>query len=136
MILKKTLDDFKKFALKGSVVDLAVGVIIGSAFGKVVSALVDGVLTPPLGLLIGGVDFSKLRLVLKGGPEEVAINYGVFLQAVVNFLIVAWALFLLIKLVHRLRSEFESTPEATPATPPAPPEDVLLLREIRDALKK
>jgi large conductance mechanosensitive channel len=124
-------EDFKKFALKGNMIDLAVGVIIGAAFGKVVGSLVDNILTPPLGLLIGGVDFSNLRLVLKSaadGHAEVAISYGVFLQTAINFLIVAWALFVLIKLISRMQRE----------QPPAiaTPEDVLLLREIRDSLRK
>lgn len=132
--MKKLLEDFKKFALKGNVVDLAVAVIIGGAFGKVVSSLVDGILTPPLGLLIGGVDFSKLRLVLKEAPNEVALNYGLFLQAAINFLIVAWALFLLVKIMHNLH--FRKQQEEAAAPPPPPPEDIVLLREIRDALKK
>jgi large conductance mechanosensitive channel len=133
--MKKMFQEFKTFALKGSVVDLAVGVIIGAAFGKVVSALVDNVLMPPLGLLIGGVDFSNLKIVLKAAAEgqpEVAISYGLFLQTIVTFLIVAWALFMLIQLMNRLYRE----EKAAPPPPPATPEDVLLLREIRDALKK
>ena len=124
-------EEFKKFALKGNVVDLAVGVIIGGAFGKVVSALVDNVLTPPLGLLIGGMDFSHLRLVLlaaKDGQAEVSVGYGLFLQALVNFMIVAWSLFVFIKLMNKLHLEAISNTTT--------PEDVLLLREIRDELKK
>lgn len=125
--------DFKAFALKGNVIDLAVGVIIGAAFGKLVSSLVDNILTPPLGLLIGGVDFSRLRLVLTSpGPEEVAISYGLFLQAVVNFLIVAAALFGLIKVLSRMYGA--KKPEPPP--PVQTPEEVLLLREIRDRLTK
>jgi large conductance mechanosensitive channel len=125
------IQEFKKFALKGNVVDLAVGVIIGGAFGKIVSSLVDNVLMPPLGLLIGGVDFSQLKLVLQSatdGKAEVVIGYGLFIQNVVNFVIVAWALFLVVKAMNRLYEE--------PKAPPATPEDVLLLREIRDSLKK
>lgn len=125
------LQEFKKFALKGNVVDLAVGVIIGGAFGKIVSSLVDNVLMPPLGLLIGGVDFSQLKLVLQvaaDGKPEVVIGYGLFLQHLVNFIIVAWALFILVKGMNRLYEE--------PKAPAATPEDVLLLREIRDSLKK
>lgn len=127
-------NEFKKFALKGNVVDLAVGVIIGAAFGKVVSNLVDNILTPPLGLMIGGVDFSRLRLVLKAATEnhvEVALNYGLFLQAIINFLIVAWALFLIVKLMNKLQHQ-----EKVATPPPATPEDILLLRDIRDSLKK
>jgi len=127
----RVIQEFKTFALKGNVVDLAVGVIIGAAFGKIVGALVDQVLMPPLGLLIGGVDFSQLKIVLKTNPE-VAIGYGVLLQSTLNFLIVAWALFVVIRLMNRLNSQRTSAPTATPT---APPEDILLLREIRDALK-
>lgn len=126
--MKQIWIDFKAFAMKGNMIDLAVGVIIGAAFGKVVNSLVENILMPPLGLLIGGVDFSQLKIVLKEAPSEVAIGYGVFIQNVVNFLIVAWALFLLIKLMMRLHLEQKAKPTPTP-------EDVLLLREIRDSLK-
>jgi large conductance mechanosensitive channel len=124
-------EEFKRFALKGNVVDLAVGVIIGAAFGKIVASLVDNIIMPPLGLLIGGVDFSQLKFVLKAaenGQGEVAIGYGLFIQTIVNFLIVAWALFTIIKLMNELARK----PQPASATP----EDVLLLREIRDSLKK
>lgn len=127
------LQEFKTFAMKGNVVDLAVGVIIGGAFGKIVAALVDQILMPPIGMAIGGVDFSQLKLVIQAaaadGKGEVAIGYGVFVQAVVNFLIIAWALFMVIKAMNKLQK---------PAAPPAAvtPEDIVLLREIRDALKK
>lgn len=123
--------EFKKFALKGNVVDLAVGVIIGGAFGKIVSALVDNVLMPPLGLLVGGMDFSQLKFVLQAAAEgkpEVTIGYGLFLQNVVNFVIIAWSLFLVVKAMNRIYEE--------PKAPAATPEDILLLREIRDSLKK
>lgn len=128
------VQEFKSFAMKGNVVDLAVGVIIGGAFGKIVSSLVENVLMPPIGLMIGGVDFTQLKLVLqpaREGLNEVAIGYGVFLQNILNFLIIAWALFLVIKLMNRLEGR---NPNA-PAAPPPPTEDVLLLREIRDSLK-
>ncbi len=127
------IQEFKTFAMKGNVVDLAVGVIIGGAFGKIVSALVDQIIMPPIGMLIGGMDFSQLKLILQAagadGKGEVALGYGVFVQAVVNFLIIAWALFMVIKTMNKLQK------------PPAPaaavtPEDIVLLREIRDALKK
>lgn len=125
------LQEFKNFALKGSVVDLAVGVIIGAAFGKIVASLVENILMPPLGLLVGGVDFSQLKIVLQSagadGKGEVAIGYGVFLQNTVNFLIIAWALFIVIRMMNRLK--------LNPGPAAATPEDVLLLREIRDALK-
>ena len=129
------MKEFKEFALKGSVVDLAVGVIIGGAFGKIVSSLVENILMPPLGLLIGGVDFTQLKLVLKAagadGKGEVAIGYGMFLQNSLNFMIVALALFFMIQAMNRLRVHHE----AAPAAPAPPPEDVLLLREIRDSLR-
>jgi large conductance mechanosensitive channel len=126
------LKEFKEFAMRGNVVDLAVGVIIGAAFGKIVSSLVDNIIMPPIGLVIGGVDFSQLRLILKAaGPDgkgEVAIGYGLFLQNTVNFLIIAWALFIVIQAMHRLQHKPETAP------PAATPEDVALLREIRDLL--
>lgn len=127
------LKEFRDFAMKGNVVDLAVGVIIGGAFGKIVTSLVDNILMPPLGLVIGGVDFSELKLILKAagadGKGEVAIGYGWFIQNTVNFVIIAWALFVVIQAMNRLRAK----PEAPP--PASTPEDVLLLREIRDALR-
>ena len=130
----KVMQEFRQFALKGSVVDLAVGVIVGAAFGKIVSSLVENILMPPLGLLIGGVDFSQLRFVIKAaGPDgkgEVSIGYGVFLQNTVNFLIIAWALFIVIQAVNRLRVKHEAPPP-----PPLPSEEVLLLRDIRDSLR-
>lgn len=125
------MSDFRDFAMKGSVVDLAVGVIIGNAFGKVVSTLVDKILMPPLGYLIGGVDFSNFRIVLGlpdiAGKDEVAIHYGEFIQASVNFLIIAFCMFLVIRLMARLHLSSRPAP---------PPEQTLLLREIRDLLKK
>lgn len=128
------LQEFKTFAMKGNVVDLAVGVIIGGAFGKIVAALVDQILMPPIGLAIGGMDFSQLKLIIAqagaDGKGEVAIGYGIFVQAVVNFMIIAWALFMVIKAMNRLQKP------APPAGPAPTPEDVLLLREIRDSLRK
>jgi large conductance mechanosensitive channel len=131
------IQEFKQFAVKGNIMDLAIAVIIGGAFGKIVSALVDKILMPPIGYLVGGVDFSRLRLVLQvpggpGGKEEVAIGYGEFLQASFNFLIIAWAMFMVFKLVSRL----QLTTPPPPAAPAPPSEEVLLLREIRDSLKK
>jgi large conductance mechanosensitive channel len=129
--------EFKEFAIKGNVVDLAVGVIVGGAFGKVVSAMVEKILMPPLGLLIGGMDFSQLRLILKAagadGKGEVAIGYGELIQTLINFLIVAWCLFIVIKAMNAMKRE---APPQAAAAPPPPSEDVLLLREIRDLLKK
>ena len=131
------MTEFKEFAMRGNVIDLAVGVVIGASFGKIVSALVDKVIMPPLGLLIGGVDFAKLGIVLKeasidaAGKEvpAVVLAYGEFINALVQFMIVAFAIFLVVKAINR----FHKKPEPAPA---ATPEDVLLLREIRDSLKK
>ena len=131
------ISEFKEFAMRGNVIDLAVGVVIGAAFGKIVTALVDKVIMPPIGLLIGGVDFSRLSIVLKeatvdaAGKEvpAVVLAYGEFINAVIQFIIVAFAIFLVVKAINRMRKPAEEAPAATP-------EDVLLLREIRDALKK
>lgn len=137
--------EFREFAVKGNVVDMAVGIIIGGAFGTIVKSLVSDVLMPPLGLLLGGVDFTDLFWVLKGEGEfntlseataagAVTLNYGVFINNVVSFLIVAFAVFMLVKTINRLkRDEAKEAPAPAPA---APPEDILLLREIRDSLKK
>ena len=131
--------EFKEFALKGNFVDLAVGVIIGGAFGKVVQALVEKIFMPPLGFLIGGVDFTELSIVLKeavaGGPPAVVIGYGEFIQVLIQFLIVAWALFLVIKGMNALKKQEAKKDSPQPVVPPLPPEDVQLLREIRDLLK-
>ncbi|MBX3020917.1 MAG: large-conductance mechanosensitive channel protein MscL [Bdellovibrionales bacterium] len=121
-------NEFKAFALKGNVVDLAAAVILGAAVNKVVNALVENILMPPLGWLIGGVDFSKLSINLPAGDQVVPITYGVFVQAVVNFIIVAWALFMIIKVLNRLHLHSDAKPPTS--------EEVLLLREIRDSLKK
>lgn len=135
------LKEFKEFAVRGNVVDMAVGIIIGGAFGTIVSSLVSDVLMPPIGLLMGGVDFSEIFLVLKGdGPfatlaeataaGAVTINVGVFANHLISFLIVAFAVFMLVKGINRLRRQQVEEP----AAPTAPPEDILLLREIRDSL--
>jgi len=129
------LKEFREFAVKGNVVDMAVGIIIGAAFGKIVSSLVSDVVTPPLGYLIGGVDFTKLAYTLPGmleGQQAVTIRYGVFVQALFDFVIVAFAIFMLIKLINRLRRK----QEAEPAAPAAPPRQEVLLEEIRDLLKQ
>lgn len=138
------LKEFKAFAMRGNVVDMAVGIIIGAAFGSIVKSLVDDVIMPPIGLLLGNVDFSELFFVLKAGATAepyatlaaareagaVTLNYGLFVNALVSFIIVAFAVFLLVRTINRLKAA------EPPAPPPATPEDVLLLREIRDALKK
>jgi len=127
------LQEFKKFAMRGNVIDLAVGVVIGAAFGKIVSSLVDQVIMPPIGLATGGVDFSRLKWVLKPADPatktaEVAIQYGAFLNTVITFLIIAFVIFLLVKAINRLAPK----PEDQPAVQPP---DVVLLTEIRDLLK-
>lgn len=126
------LQEFKKFAMKGDVVDMAVGIIIGAAFGKIVSSLVTDVIMPPIGLLLGGIDFTHLAITLKqatDATEAVTINYGIFINTVIDFTIIAFAIFMVIKQINRLKKEEEVKPSG-------PSEDVLLLREIRDALKK
>ena len=121
--------------MKGNVVDMAVGIIIGAAFGKIVSSVVNDIIMPPIGLLVGGVNFYDLKLVMKAATEAlpaVAWNYGNFLQVIFDFLIVAFSVFLLIKAMNSARKKVE----AAPAPPPAPPKQEILLAEIRDLLKK
>lgn len=128
------IKEFKEFAVKGNVVDMAVGIIIGVAFGKIVSSFVADVLMPPIGLLIGGVDFSNLVVTLKAaeeGIEAVTLRYGLFLQAVLDFIIVAFAVFMAVKALNNLRKKEAETP----AAPPAPSAQEQLLMEIRDLLK-
>lgn len=128
------LKEFKTFAMKGNVIDMAVGIIIGAAFGKIVSSFVNNVLMPPLGILIGGVDFTNLAIVLKeavGETPAVTLSYGIFIQTVVDFLIIAFAIFLTIKAMNTLKKK----EEAAPAAPPAPSNQEILLTEIRDILK-
>jgi len=125
--------EFKTFAMKGNVVDMATGIVIGAAFGKIVSTLVEGIIMPPIGLLIGGIDFSGIKTVLKeagaDGKGEVAIMWGSFLNTVITFAIVAFAIFLVIKLMNKMIKKEE-------AAPAAPAADVVLLTEIRDLLKR
>jgi large conductance mechanosensitive channel len=137
-------NEFKKFAIQGNALDLAVGVIIGAAFGKIVSSLVEDVIMPPLGLLIGKVDFSNLFLSLTGQhydslPAAKAagaptINYGVFLNNVINFAIVAFAIFILVQQINRLRAAPQAAPEK-PAAPAEPSDEVKVLTQIRDLLR-
>ena len=139
------LKEFKEFAMRGNVLDMAVGIIIGAAFGKIVSSLVEDVIMPPIGLILGKVDFSNLFLTLSGqsaatveaakAAGAVTLNYGIFFNTIVNFLIVAFAIFMLIKQVNRLTAKKEEAPAAPPAPPP-PTKDQELLSEIRDLLKK
>ena len=133
------LSEFRTFAMRGNVVDLAVGVVIGAAFGKIVSSLVDGVIMPVVGLIVGGVNFGDLAVILKDavvGPdgkvvaEAVLFKYGAFLQTLLDFVIIAFAIFLLIKAVNRFKRREEAAP------PPEPSAEVKLLTEIRDALKQ
>jgi large conductance mechanosensitive channel len=134
----KLVDEFKTFAMKGNVVDMAVGIIIGAAFGKIVSSLVADIFMPPLGLLIGGVNFTDLKVILKaavGTNPAVTWNYGNFLQAAFDFLIVAFVVFLVIKAIVAAKKKEEVAP-ATPPAPPAPTKEEILLTEIRDLLKK
>ena len=130
------LSEFKTFAMRGNVIDLAVGVVIGGAFGKIVTSLVDQIVMPPIGWLTGGIDFSQLKWVLKPGDAsdprhkiaEVAIQYGAFINTLIQFIIIAFAIFLMIKAINRLTRKQD-------AAPAAPPADVALLTEIRDLLK-
>lgn len=129
------MKEFREFAVRGNVVDMAVGIVIGAAFGKIVSSFVDGIIMPPLGLLIGGVDFSQLSLVLKqaeGEAAAVTLNYGAFIQTVVDFTIIAFAIFLVIKTMNTLKQK----EEAAPAAPPKPSPEAVLLEEIRDLLAR
>jgi large conductance mechanosensitive channel len=136
----KLIQEFKQFAVKGNMIDMAVGIIIGGAFGKIVSSLVNDVLMPPLGLLIGGVDFTDLKATLKQtsvnelgeAVPAVTLNYGTFIQTAIDFLIIALVVFMLIKAINSLKKK----EEAAPAAPPAPTKDQILLTEIRDLLKK
>ncbi len=132
------LKEFREFIARGNVIDLAVGVIIGAAFGKITTSLVEQVVMPPIGLLLGKVDFSQLKWVLQPADTatktaEVAIQYGAFLNTVIQFVIVAWVVFMLVKLVNTLRRQQAAEP---PAAPPAPTPSEALLTEIRDLLKK
>jgi large conductance mechanosensitive channel len=134
----KLVDEFKAFAMKGNVVDMAVGIIIGAAFGKIVSSMVSDIIMPPIGLLIGGVNFADLNVVLKAATElnpAVTWNYGNFLQVTFDFIIVAIAVFMMIKAMNAAKRKEEEKP-AAPAAPPAPTKEEILLTEIRDLLKK
>ena len=136
------LKEFKAFALKGNVMDMAVGVIIGGAFGKIVTSLVNDIIMPPIGILVGGVDFTNLKLVIKkavieGGAEvapAVTWNYGAFIQQVVDFTILALCVFMMVKVMNKLLKKEEAKPAPAPA-PPAPSKEEVLLTEIRDILK-
>ena len=144
--MKKFFQEFKAFAMKGNVIDLAVGVIIGGAFGKIITSLVNDVLMPPIGMALGKVDFTNLKAILQKGQDavmdgatviqpavsEVAIKYGSFIQNIIDFLIVALCIFFVIKAMNSLKKKEETAP----AAPPPPSDEVVLLKEIRDLLKK
>jgi len=130
------MSEFREFASKGSVVDLAIGVVIGAAFGAITASLVNHIIMPPIGMLLGGVDFSSIATTLKpAGPDgkgAVVISWGLFMQAVLNFLIIAWVMFMIVKGMNKMKRKQEEAP-AAPAEPSA---EVKLLTEIRDALKR
>ena len=131
----KFLDEFKTFAMKGNMIDMAVGIIIGGAFGKIISSLVADIIMPPIGVLLGGVNFTDLKLTIKAATdtaEAVTWNYGNFIQVAIDFLIIAIAIFMLVKAINSMKKK----EEAAPAAPPAPTKDQELLVEIRDLLKK
>ncbi len=129
------LSEFRDFAARGNVVDLAIGVVIGAAFGAITKSLVDHIIMPPIGLLLGGIDFANIVTTLKAADAEgkgaVVISWGLFTQAVVNFLIIAWVMFLVVKAMNSMKRKQEESP----APPPGPSEEVVLLTEIRDALR-
>lgn len=130
------LKEFRDFAVKGNMVDMAIGIIMGGAFGTIIKSLVDDILMPPIGLLIGGVDFSNIKLTLKpaeGDVEAVSMNIGLFFNAVIAFTIVAFALFLVVKAMNKAKEQFEKEKEE--GGPATPPRQEVLLEEIRDALK-
>ena len=134
------IKEFKEFAMRGNVLDMAVGIVIGGAFGKIVSSFVEDILMPPIGVLLGGVNFTDLKIVFKQAvmdgenvvTPEVALRYGNFIQVIIDFLIIAFAIFMLLKAVNK----FNKKKEDAPAAPEAPPADVQLLTEIRDLLQK
>jgi large conductance mechanosensitive channel len=129
------LKEFKEFAVKGNVIDMAVGIIVGVAFGKIITSFVGDVIMPPIGLLVGGIDFTKLSIILKeasGGTTPVVIAYGKFIQTVVDFVIVAAVIFMMVKMINTLKRKEEPATQA----PPEPSKEVALLGEIRDILKE
>lgn len=132
------MSEFKDFAMRGNVVDMAVGIVIGGAFGKIVSSFVADVLMPPLGLLIGGIDFSQMAVTLQAaaeGTEAVQLKYGSFIQSIFDFVIIAFAIFLVVKAMNSAKARMEKQEEEKPAEPPKPSNEEVLLTEIRDALQ-
>lgn len=137
--MRKFFEDFKKFAVKGNIIDMAVGVIIGGAFGKIVTSLVNDIIMPAVGILMGGVDFTNLKYIITPANEaegvvEAAIKYGAFIQTIVDFLIIAFSVFFFVRLMGKLQRKKEEAPSAPPA-PPKPSPEQELLTEIRDILK-
>lgn len=133
--MRKTIEEFKQFAVKGNVVDLAIAVIIGGAFGKIVTSLVNDIVMPPIGALVGGVKFSALVITLKKATADAAavtLNYGAFIQTIIDFLIIAWVIFIAIKLINSLKAKEEEKKEEEPK----PSAEEVLLGEIRDLLKE
>ena len=126
------LKEFKEFAMRGNVVDMAVGIVIGGAFGKIVSSFVNDVLMPPIGMALGGVDFSELAIMLGEGEEAASINYGLFINNVLDFIIIAFAIFMVVKGMNSMKKKEEEKP----AAPPEPSKEEKLLTEIRDLLAK
>ena len=129
------MQEFKKFAMRGNVMDMAIGIIIGAAFGKIIASVVSDVIMPPIGLLLGGVDFSSFAWTLKEGEEgvePVLLKYGVFINTIINFLIIAFAIFMVVKGINSMKKKEEEKP----AAPPAPSKEEVLLTEIRDELRK
>jgi len=132
------LQEFKKFAMRGNVIDLAIGVIIGGAFGKITTSLVNDVITPLLGLIVGRIDLTSLKLVLREATDTsagLAVTYGAFLQNILDFLLISFSIFMVIRLINRFKSKEEEAPSAPPA-PPEPSAEEKLLAEIRDLLKE
>jgi large conductance mechanosensitive channel len=131
----KIIQEFKQFAMRGNVMDMAIGIIIGAAFGKIVSSVVADVIMPPIGMLLGGMDFSSLSITLKEATESspaVLLKYGIFINSIIDFIIIAFAIFMLVKGINSLKKKEEEKP----AAPPAPTKSELLLAEIRDELRK
>lgn len=141
------MNEFKKFISKGNVMDMAVGLIMATYFGAIIKSLVNDILMPPIGKLMGGVDFSQLKFIIQAaipesaegagdGIAEVAISYGLFINTIITFIIVAWAIFMVVKGYNKMKENMAKKEEAAPAAPPAPSKEEVLLTEIRDLLKK
>ncbi len=133
------MKEFKKFISRGNVIDMAVGLIMATYFGVIVKSLVNDIIMPPVGLLLGGVDFSALKIVIKeaqGDAAEVAVNYGAFINTIITFLIVSFAIFMVVKIYNKMQDRLAANEKEAPATPPAPSKEEVLLTEIRDLLKK